>query len=110
MLVLLEGVVLVLCSSVLSHCNILGQRLHYLLLGPNAPIVMDQGLRGTYMENVYDFYKPILDSEYPVVDGKLSTDCYLRAVDSCYATYGDRFEKKVSERKRRRRYILTLYS
>jgi 3-hydroxy-3-methylglutaryl CoA synthase len=63
--------------------------------GPNAPIVLDIGLRGTYMENVYDFYKPNLDSEYPVVDGKLSADCYLRAVDRCYAAYSEKFEKKV---------------
>jgi len=65
-----------------------------MLIGPNAPIVMDQGLRGVHMENVYDFYKPNLDSEYPVVDGKLSVDCYLRAVDKCYERYGKAFEKK----------------
>lgn len=64
-----------------------------MLIGPNAPIVLDQGLRGTHMENVYDFYKPNLNSEYPVVDGKLSADCYLRAVDRCYAAYAEKFEK-----------------
>jgi hydroxymethylglutaryl-CoA synthase len=65
-----------------------------MLIGPNAPIVMDRGLRGVHMEHVYDFYKPNLDSEYPVVDGKLSVECYLRAVDNCYARYRDRFEKQ----------------
>ncbi|KAM5256016.1 hydroxymethylglutaryl-CoA synthase, mitochondrial isoform 2-T2 [Ctenodactylus gundi] len=45
------------------------------------------GLRGTHMENAYDFYKPNLASEYPLVDGKLSIQCYLRALDRCYAAY-----------------------
>ncbi|KAL7643737.1 UNVERIFIED_CONTAM: hypothetical protein RMT77_005743 [Armadillidium vulgare] len=45
------------------------------------------GLRSSYMKHVYDFYKPDLSSEYPVVDGKLSIECYLAALDSCYQTY-----------------------
>lgn len=45
------------------------------------------GLRGTHMEHAYDFYKPDLMSEYPVVDGKLSIECYLSALDRCYAVY-----------------------
>lgn len=65
-----------------------------MLVGPNAPLVLDTAVRGTYMENVYDFFKPNLDSEYPVVDGKLSGDCYLRAVDNCYGEYSKKFEKK----------------
>lgn len=39
------------------------------------------------MEHAYDFYKPNLSSEYPVVDGQLSIQCYLRALDRCYAVY-----------------------
>ncbi|KAI9178799.1 3-hydroxy-3-methylglutaryl coenzyme A synthase [Blastocladiella emersonii ATCC 22665] len=58
-----------------------------MLVGPNAPIVMERGLRGTHMENVYDFYKPNLSSEFPVVDGPESVVCYMRAVDKCYAHY-----------------------
>ncbi|KAJ1504958.1 hypothetical protein HMI54_004660 [Coelomomyces lativittatus] len=58
-----------------------------MLIGPNAPIVMENGLRGTFMENVYDFYKPNLNSEYPEVDGQLSIACYMKAVDKCYASY-----------------------
>uniref|UniRef100_A0A8C3E2J6 Hydroxymethylglutaryl-CoA synthase n=1 Tax=Corvus moneduloides TaxID=1196302 RepID=A0A8C3E2J6_CORMO len=45
------------------------------------------GLRGTHMEHAYDFYKPNLSSEYPVVDGQLSIQCYLRALDRCYGVY-----------------------
>lgn len=29
------------------------------------------------------------------MDGKLSADCYLRAVDRCYAAYSEKFEKQV---------------
>jgi hydroxymethylglutaryl-CoA synthase len=39
------------------------------------------------MEHVYDFYKPDMSSEYPVVDAKLSIRCYLASLDSCYTKY-----------------------
>lgn len=39
------------------------------------------------MKHAYDFYKPDLTSEYPVVDGKLSIECYLSALDRCYSVY-----------------------
>lgn len=40
--------------------------------------------------DVYDFYKPSLDSEYPAVDGKLSQTCYIKAVDDCYTGHLDK--------------------
>lgn len=40
------------------------------------------GLNGTHMENVYDFYKPDMSSEFPEVDGPLTIECYFRALDS----------------------------
>ncbi|KAI8853222.1 hydroxymethylglutaryl-coenzyme A synthase C terminal-domain-containing protein [Chytridium lagenaria] len=58
-----------------------------ILLGRDAPIVFDQGLRATHMEHVWDFYKPDLHSEYPEVDGALSTICYTKAIDKCYEQY-----------------------
>ncbi|KAJ3373484.1 hypothetical protein HDU91_006885 [Kappamyces sp. JEL0680] len=58
-----------------------------ILLGRNAPLVFDQGLRATHVEHVYDFYKPDLHSEYPEVDGPLSNKCYTKAVDVCYQRY-----------------------
>lgn len=57
------------------------------LLGPNAPLVMEQGLRSVHMEHAWDFYKPDLSSEFPTVDGALSVQCYMRALDSCYERY-----------------------
>ncbi|XP_022164022.1 hydroxymethylglutaryl-CoA synthase 2-like [Myzus persicae] len=58
-----------------------------MLIGPNASLVIERGLRGTYMNHAYDFFKPDLTSEYPVVDGKLSIECYLNALDQCYKSY-----------------------
>ncbi|KAJ7944853.1 3-hydroxy-3-methylglutaryl coenzyme A synthase [Quillaja saponaria] len=64
-----------------------------MLIGPDAPIAFESKLRGSHMAHVYDFYKPNLASEYPVVDGKLSQTCYLMAVDSCYKQFCCKYEK-----------------
>ncbi|UNI18141.1 Hydroxymethylglutaryl-CoA synthase [Purpureocillium takamizusanense] len=66
-----------------------------MLIGPNAPIVMEPGLRGTYMQHAYDFYKPDLTSEYPYVDGHYSLNCYTKALDAAYRDYCRR-EAKVA--------------
>ncbi|KAI8928208.1 hydroxymethylglutaryl-coenzyme A synthase C terminal-domain-containing protein [Entophlyctis helioformis] len=64
-----------------------------ILLGRDAPVVFDQGLRVSHVEHVYDFYKPDLHSEYPEVDGPLSNMCYLKALDTCYNRYADKANK-----------------
>ncbi|XP_043697933.1 hydroxymethylglutaryl-CoA synthase-like [Telopea speciosissima] len=64
-----------------------------MLIGPDAPITFESKYRASHMSHAYDFYKPNLASEYPVVDGKLSQTCYLMALDSCYKRICDRFEK-----------------
>lgn len=61
-----------------------------MLIGPDAPLVLEPGKRGTYMQHAYDFYKPDLTSEYPVVDGHFSLRCYTEAVDACYKAYNKR--------------------
>ncbi|XP_023343729.1 hydroxymethylglutaryl-CoA synthase 1 [Eurytemora carolleeae] len=58
-----------------------------MLIGPNAPLVLDRGVRSSHMEHVYDFYKPDMSSEYPQVDAPLSIRCYLSSLDACYAKY-----------------------
>jgi len=63
-----------------------------LLVGPNAPLVFERGLRSTHISHAYDFYKPVMDSEYPIVDGKLSVVCYLNALDKCYLMYKKKFK------------------
>ncbi|KAF6792317.1 hydroxymethylglutaryl- synthase [Colletotrichum sojae] len=61
-----------------------------MLVGPNAPVVLEPGLRGTYMQHAYDFYKPDLTSEYPYVDGHYSVNCYTKALDAAYREYNKR--------------------
>ncbi|ODM19209.1 Hydroxymethylglutaryl-CoA synthase [Aspergillus cristatus] len=61
-----------------------------MLIGPDAPIVFEPGLRGSYLTHAYDFFKPDLASEYPVVDGHFSLKCYTEAVDACYKAYNAR--------------------
>lgn len=63
-----------------------------MLIGPNAPLIMERGTRSTHMQHAYDFYKPNMMSEYPTVDGKLSIKCYLSALDHCY----DLFKQKAN--------------
>lgn len=58
-----------------------------LLIGPDAPIVFEPGMRGSYMQHAYDFYKPDLTSEYPYVDGHYSINCYSEALDGAYRAY-----------------------
>eukprot|EP00753_Platysulcus_tardus_P005848 PLAT13725.3.p2 GENE.PLAT13725.3~~PLAT13725.3.p2 ORF type:complete len:477 (-),score=235.54 PLAT13725.3:123-1529(-) len=60
-----------------------------LLIGPDAPLALDS-FRATHSSDVYDFCKPDLHSEYPIVDGKLSGACYLRALDDVYRRYHTR--------------------
>lgn len=48
---------------------------------------MSLEFRGTFMDHAYDFYKPDMTSEYPVVDGPLTIECYLKALDKCYQHY-----------------------
>lgn len=69
-----------------------------MLIGPDAPLYLDD-VRSSYMEDAYDFYKPNLDSEYPVVFGHESNECYLRALDNCYNGFGTKFDKKYTDTK-----------
>ncbi|PWW73915.1 hydroxymethylglutaryl-CoA synthase [Tuber magnatum] len=61
-----------------------------MLVGSDAPLVLEPGKRGSYMSHAYDFYKPDFTSEYPVVDGYFSIRCYTEAVDGCYKAYNNR--------------------
>uniref|UniRef100_A0A6V7KQ73 Hydroxymethylglutaryl-CoA synthase n=1 Tax=Bracon brevicornis TaxID=1563983 RepID=A0A6V7KQ73_9HYME len=65
-----------------------------MIIGPDAPLVIDQKVRSSFMKHAYDFYKPDLKSEFPVVDGKLSIQCYLSALDNCYQKYSEKHKKK----------------
>ena len=64
-----------------------------MLIGADAPLAFDPGMRGTYMKHAYDFYKADLTSEYPIVDGQYSVKCYTEALDACYKGYQERKAK-----------------
>ncbi|CAL5013920.1 unnamed protein product [Urochloa decumbens] len=67
-----------------------------MLIGPDAHISFERKYKASHMAHVYDFYKPDLASEYPVVDGKLSQTCYLMALDSCYRQFYTNLCRRVS--------------
>lgn len=58
-----------------------------MLIGRNAPLAIDLATRSTHATDVWDFFKPNMDSEYPEVNGALSQTCYLRALDDCYTRF-----------------------
>eukprot|EP01126_Amoeba_proteus_P037114 TRINITY_DN3809_c0_g1_i7.p1 TRINITY_DN3809_c0_g1~~TRINITY_DN3809_c0_g1_i7.p1 ORF type:complete len:283 (-),score=38.58 TRINITY_DN3809_c0_g1_i7:248-1096(-) len=65
-----------------------------MLVGANAPLIVEKGLKASHSEHVYDFFKPLHDKEYPVVNGKLSQECYLKSLDKCYGLYKKRYTKQ----------------
>ena len=64
---------------------------HCILLYNTNPTA---GLRSTHMDHVYDFYKPDMKSEYPRVNGKLSIQCFLKALDITYKGYKAKVAKR----------------
>ena len=68
-----------------------------MLLGPDAPLVLDRGVRASHMEHAWDFYKPNMESPYPLVDGRFSNSCYIRALDLCYQRYVSKYRAKLGE-------------
>jgi hydroxymethylglutaryl-CoA synthase len=67
-----------------------------ILIGPDAPLVFDN-IRSTFMDNAYDFYKPVPNSEYPTVDGHLSINVYLNALEQCYSSLKNKFKKQYNQ-------------
>lgn len=68
-----------------------------LLIGKDAKIRVESALRSTYSSHKYDFYKPDMASNYPVVDGKLSVKCYLNALMECYRGFKTKHDKICNE-------------
>nr|BAQ25474.1 hydroxymethylglutaryl-CoA synthase [Phaffia rhodozyma] len=64
-----------------------------ILIGPDAPVVFEP-VHGNFMTNAWDFYKPNLSSEYPIVDGPLSVTSYVNAIDKAYEAYRTKYAKR----------------
>ena len=64
-----------------------------LLIGRDAPIAFSNPKeRATHASNVWDFFKPDHNVEYPTVDGALSQVCYYRALEDCYSRFCDKMD------------------
>merc|ERR1719223_242575 len=65
-----------------------------LLIGRDAPIAFSNPKeRATHASNVWDFFKPDHNVEYPTVDGALSQVCYYRALEDCYSRFADKIDE-----------------
>ena len=65
-----------------------------MLIGRDAPIAFSNPKeRATHASNVWDFFKPDHNVEYPTVDGALSQTCYYRALEDCYQRFADKMDK-----------------
>ncbi|GAA5972043.1 hypothetical protein JCM8115_000037 [Rhodotorula mucilaginosa] len=69
-----------------------------MLVGPDAPLVLEP-IHGSFMANVYDFYKPNLSSEYPAVDGPLTQTCYPNALERSYDAFRTKEAKRLGDAK-----------
>ncbi|KAK1524051.1 hydroxymethylglutaryl-CoA synthase [Colletotrichum costaricense] len=63
-----------------------------MLVGPNALLSMEPALKGTFMTHAYDFYKPDLKAEFPLVNGHESLRSYMSALDGCYQRLREKVE------------------
>ncbi|EAR84420.2 hydroxymethylglutaryl-CoA synthase (macronuclear) [Tetrahymena thermophila SB210] len=61
-----------------------------MIIGPNAPIIVEP-IRSTFIDHAYDFYKPDPRSEFPTVDGHLSINTYLGAIDNNFKTLNQKY-------------------
>ncbi|CAK4034453.1 hydroxymethylglutaryl- synthase [Lecanosticta acicola] len=67
-----------------------------MLVGPDAPLVVESGLRGSHFRHTYDFYKADFSTEYPDLDGPLSVKCYNEALEACYRIYQYKLKRQES--------------
>lgn len=64
-----------------------------MLIGADAPLVVEGTAKASWMQHAYDFYKPDFGREYPVVDGHYSNKCYLTGLEECYKGHHVKKEK-----------------
>jgi len=57
-----------------------------MLIGHNAPLVIEPQLRSMWIEHTYDFFKPIRNppTEYPIVFGSETMNCFYKGIERCY--------------------------
>jgi hydroxymethylglutaryl-CoA synthase len=67
------------------------------LVGPQAPLLKEGKLSSTFMDHIFDFYKPNLGEEWPLVNGALSLQSYLHALVQCYITFKAKYLQTTGE-------------
>ncbi|GMI01618.1 hypothetical protein TrVE_jg9820 [Triparma verrucosa] len=55
------------------------------------------GVKASWTEDVWDFYKADHEVEYPQVDGKVSQECYFRSLRGCYEGFRKEYEARTSK-------------
>ena len=58
-----------------------------IVIGPNAPILIEPRLFSSHFIHGYDFYKPNPTNTNPLVDGPLSLYSYYECLEECYIKY-----------------------
>jgi degradative hydroxymethylglutaryl-CoA reductase len=59
-----------------------------LLIGPQPKIIIHSERASNFM-NALDFYKPHLQNDFPTVNGKLSTDLYIKSLIKCWQRFSE---------------------
>lgn len=67
-----------------------------IVLGPDAPIVIEPGLLYSHFVHGYDFYKPNPVNPHPCVDGPLSLTLYYECLDRCFIGYRKKCGNNIS--------------
>jgi hydroxymethylglutaryl-CoA synthase len=85
---------LVLCGDIATYKNrnerpTGGCGVIAMICSKNAKITISNQM-SHHMENTWDFYKPYRDKESPIVNGKLSIECYLNCLNKTYQKLVDR--------------------
>ena len=67
-----------------------------LLIGPD-PLIIIEPQRSSNFMNAFDFYKPELEHDFPTVNGKLSTDLYIKSLIKCWQRLPDTPNKSLGK-------------
>ena len=67
-----------------------------ILIGPNPVLCIDP-IRASHFMNAYDFYKPELSHDYPTVNGKFSTDIYIKSFILSWKRFKQRTGKSLND-------------
>jgi len=65
-----------------------------MLIGPDAPLYFETGIRSTFMSHAFDFYKPHHGTLYPIYDTMITNTCFYNALDKCYDDVCNKQEAK----------------